>query len=93
MLAKLKRIWWLKLRVITNVVEIIFIVWMTSGYIASLFHQCPLPSVPHVQRTLNKNGSNLEVDGVAGPKTVTDWMMISPTWEAQNERKLIKEAR
>ena len=57
-------------------------------------HSCPAPSVSHVQRELNKVVDPLfpalEVDGVAGSKTVHAWMFYSTGWEEANIARRIK---
>jgi hypothetical protein len=70
---------------------------LSSFVLGGLFergtHRCPLPSVQHVQREINAvlpgYATPLEVDGVAGSKTCTEWMMYSVGWENNNNRKIL----
>ena len=52
-----------------------------------------LPSIESVQQKLNEVidpslFEPLEVDGVAGTKTIAAWQFYSTGWNAENERKL-----
>ena len=74
----MKRLFWLRIKIAANIIEIVFVVLVTYGYIASLWHTCPtqpLPSVSYVQREINKAKADwqtpLVVDGVAGSKTIS----------------------
>ena len=54
--------------------------------------EVPLPSIEYVQETLNKVIDpalfpTLEIDGVAGSKTIEAWQFYSTGWNAYNERK------
>jgi hypothetical protein len=60
--------------------------WMGS-------HSCPRPSIEQVQREVNKVINPalfqpLEVDGIAGARTVEAWSFYSVGWEAENERRM-----
>jgi hypothetical protein len=75
---------------------IIFIIGILIGMLVSNYtgegHGCPMPSVEYVQATINEHKPDwdtpLVVDGVAGPKTVKDWMFYSTGWQANNERNV-----
>ncbi len=66
--------------------------WTGIGW-TTYRHSCPSPhtrqtlkpSVELVQTMLNDCGESLDVDGLAGKKTVTAWMFHSTGWQAENE--------
>ena len=72
---------------------IVFLFWHGVATIYIIVdHTCPHPSVEQVQRTINTMPAaealgEIEVDGIPGKITTERWMMHSPAWEAQNERK------
>ena len=54
------------------VVVMVFV--FAVGYFLGSQHECPYPSVEYVQSRLNEVGANLDIDGIAGKKTIKVWM-------------------
>ena len=68
---------------------LVVIIWLLLPIHEANPPRCPLPSVQEVQSLINEQGMyELEIDGVAGPKTCEAWMMYSVGWEAENEKNL-----
>ena len=79
---------WINYIPIAILLMIIAVIFSLGVVVQRNRHQCPRPSVEQVQTDLNEAGENLDVDGVAGKKTVEAWMFHSPGWEAENERNM-----